>query len=158
MEQIITFAGILSAITIALTEVIKRTNTIPKNIIPLISIVIGVVIGGITNYIPELVSELSLSGHLLAGLISGLMATGIWETFKNKEGTTKDNKGELVKLTPNKKPENFDTTQPFTDDADEVYFDVNEYENNENSVLGSSEYHEDKIMKVSDDNDSKINS
>ena len=37
MEQIITFTGILSAITIALTEVIKRTNTIPKNIIPLIA-------------------------------------------------------------------------------------------------------------------------
>lgn len=94
MEQIITFAGILSAITIALTEVIKRTNTIPKNIIPLISIVIGVVIGGISNYIPELVSELSLSGHLLAGLISGLMATGIWETLSKREGNTKkdDNK------------------------------------------------------------------
>lgn len=162
MEQIITFAGILSAITIALTEVIKRTNTIPKNIIPLISIVIGVVIGGITNYIPELVSELSLSGHLLAGLISGLMATGIWETFKNKEGTTKDNKINKKTKTeetndaketndvkeknemsdemydqyyttqtkddglddgkPLRTPVEYDETQPFTDDSEDVEF------------------------------------
>ncbi|NQD99445.1 hypothetical protein HP420_11720, partial [Staphylococcus xylosus] len=36
--------------------------------------------------IPEIVTELSLGGRLLAGLISGLMATGIWETFKNRQG------------------------------------------------------------------------
>ncbi|MEB5784474.1 MULTISPECIES: holin [Staphylococcus] len=84
MEQIIAFAGIISVITIALTEVIKRTKTIPKNFIPIVSMVIGIAIGGITIFIPEIVSELSVAGRLLAGLISGLMATGIWETFKNK--------------------------------------------------------------------------
>ncbi|MDW8546369.1 holin [Staphylococcus pseudoxylosus] len=86
MEQIIAFAGIISVITIALTEVVKRTKTIPKNFIPIVSMVIGIVIGGITIFIPEIVSELSVAGRLLAGLISGLMATGIWETFKNKNG------------------------------------------------------------------------
>ncbi|MBG3873689.1 hypothetical protein E6X09_04405 [Staphylococcus xylosus] len=86
MEQIIAFAGIISVITIALTEVIKRTKTIPKNFIPIVSMVIGILIGGITIFIPEIVSELSVAGRLLAGLISGLMATGIWETFKNKNG------------------------------------------------------------------------
>lgn len=92
MEQIIAFAGIISVITIALTEVIKRTKAIPKNIIPIISIFIGVVVGGLTAFIPEIVSELSIAGRLLAGLISGLMATGIWETFKDKKGSNKDNK------------------------------------------------------------------
>ena len=86
MEQIIAFAGIISVITIALTEVVKRTKTIPKNFIPIVSMVIGIVIGGVTIFIPEIVSELSIAGRLLAGLISGLMATGIWETFKNKNG------------------------------------------------------------------------
>ncbi|WP_426462397.1 holin [Staphylococcus equorum] len=85
MEQIIAFAGIISVITIALTEVIKRTKTIPKNFIPIVSMVIGIVIGGITIFIPEIVTELSIAGRLLAGLISGLMATGIWETFKNNK-------------------------------------------------------------------------
>src|SRR5699024_9375470 len=84
MEQIIAFAGVISVITIALTEVIKRTKAIPKNIIPIISI--------LTAFIPEIVSELSIAGRLLAGLISGLMATGIWETFKDKKGSSKDNK------------------------------------------------------------------
>ncbi|WP_323702007.1 holin [Staphylococcus nepalensis] len=92
MEQIIAFAGIISVITIALTEVIKRTKAIPKNIIPIISIFIGVIVGGLTAFIPEIVSELSIAGRLLAGLISGLMATGIWETFKDKKGSNKDNK------------------------------------------------------------------
>lgn len=92
MEQIIAFAGVISVITIALTEVIKRTKAIPKNIIPIISIFIGVIVGGLTAFIPEIVSELSIAGRLLAGLISGLMATGIWETFKDKKGFSKDNK------------------------------------------------------------------
>lgn len=92
MEQIIAFAEIISVITIALTEVIKRTKAIPKNIIPIISIFIGVIVGGLTAFIPEIVSELSIAGRLLAGLISGLMATGIWETFKDKKGSNKDNK------------------------------------------------------------------
>lgn len=90
MEQIITFAGVISVLTIALTEVIKRTKAIPKNIIPIISIFIGVVVGGLTAFIPEIVSELSIAGRLLAGLISGLMATGIWETFNRRTGNTKD--------------------------------------------------------------------
>ncbi|WP_336877635.1 holin [Staphylococcus nepalensis] len=95
MEQIIAFAGIISVITIALTEVIKRTKAIPKNIIPIISIFIGVIVGGLTAFIPEIVSELSIAGRLLAGLISGLMATGIWETFKDKKGTSENNSNKL---------------------------------------------------------------
>ncbi|PUZ30759.1 holin [Staphylococcus arlettae] len=95
MEQIIAFAGIISVITIALTEVIKRTKAIPKNIIPIISIFIGVVVGGLTAFIPEIVSELSIAGRLLAGLISGLMATGIWETFKDKKGTSAEKTNKL---------------------------------------------------------------
>lgn len=95
MEQIITFAGIISVLTIALTEVIKRTKAIPKNIIPIISIVIGVVVGGLTAFIPEIVSELSIAGRLLAGLISGLMATGIWETLRTREGSTKETNNKI---------------------------------------------------------------
>lgn len=95
MEQIIAFSGIISVITIALTEVVKRTKAIPKNIIPIISIFIGVVVGGLTAFIPEIVSELSIAGRLLAGLISGLMATGIWETFKDKKGISENNSDKL---------------------------------------------------------------
>lgn len=91
MEQIIAFAGVISVLTIAITEVFKKIKGIPKTIIPALSMLIGVVIGGITVFIPEIVTELSLGGRLLAGLISGLMATGLWETFKKRDGVTKEN-------------------------------------------------------------------
>ncbi|MDW4214775.1 holin [Staphylococcus shinii] len=86
MEQIIAFAGVISVITIALVQVLKKLNVVPKNWLPVAGMVVGVVIGGVTTFIPEIVSELSIGGRLLAGLISGLMATGIWETFKKREG------------------------------------------------------------------------
>ncbi|MEB7746298.1 holin [Staphylococcus arlettae] len=84
MEQIIAFAAVIAVITTALTQVVKKASIIPKNIIPVVAMVLGAIIGGVSVFIPEIVTELSIAGRLLAGLISGLMATGIWETFKNK--------------------------------------------------------------------------
>lgn len=86
MEQIIAFAGVIAVITSALVQVLKKVNVIPKNWLPVAGMVIGVIIGAVSVFIPEIVSELSFGGRLLAGLISGLMATGIWETFKNRQG------------------------------------------------------------------------
>jgi len=91
LEQIIAFAGVISVLTIAITEVFKNIKGIPKTIIPGLSMLIGVVIGGVSVFIPEIVTELSFGGRLLAGLISGLMATGLWETFKKRDGRTKEN-------------------------------------------------------------------
>src|SRR5699024_3189096 len=48
------------------------------------------------------------------------------------------------KVTPERKeitPEEFDTSQPFTDDTDEVTFDVADYEYDEELPLGASRYH-----------------
>lgn len=55
------------------------------------------------------------------------------------------------------KPQEFDTSEPFTDDSDEVHFDVAEYEDDEELPLGASKFHDDDVLKVSDDNDSKSN-
>lgn len=90
MEQIITFATIISVLTIGIIQGVKRTGSIPKNIIPLISIVIGGIIGGVSAFIPEIFSELSVGARILGGVISGLMATGLWETGKRRSGKTKD--------------------------------------------------------------------
>lgn len=94
MEQIIAFAAVIAVITTALTQVVKKASVIPKNIIPAVAMVLGAVIGGVSVFIPEIVTELSIGGRILAGLISGLMATGLWETFKKRTGNTarKDNK------------------------------------------------------------------
>ena len=90
MEQIITFATIISVLTIGIIQGVKQTGSIPKNIIPLISIVIGGIIGGVSIFIPEIFSELSVGARILGGVISGLMATGLWETGKQRSGKTKD--------------------------------------------------------------------
>ena len=92
MESIIAFATVISVITIALTQLVKQAG-VPKNVVPLIAI--GIVLGGITAFIPEIVTELSIGGRLLAGLISGLMATGIWETVRPRTGSTKDKNNKI---------------------------------------------------------------
>ncbi|MGK3149510.1 holin [Staphylococcus shinii] len=93
MEQIIAFAGVIALITGGIVTVIKKTKFIPKNYLPVVAMVIGALIGGVSEFIPELVTDLSFGGRLLAGLISGLMATGIWETFKNREGVNVEKHG-----------------------------------------------------------------
>lgn len=58
------------------------------------------------------------------------------------------------KVTPERKeltPEEFDTSEPFTDDTDEVEFDVADYEYDEVLKRGASRYHDDEVLKVSDE-------
>lgn len=94
MEQIIAFAAVIAVITTALTQVVKKASVIPKNIIPVVAIALGAAVGGVSVFIPEIGTEISIGGRILSGLISGLMATGLWETFKKRTGNTarKDNK------------------------------------------------------------------
>lgn len=54
-------------------------------------------------------------------------------------------------------PQEYDTTEPFTDDSDEVNFDVAEYEDDEELPRGASKFHDDDVLKVSDEDDSKTN-
>ena len=58
------------------------------------------------------------------------------------------------KVTPERKeitPEEFDTSEPFTDDTDEVEFDVADYEYDEELKRGASRYHDDEVLKVSEE-------
>ena len=64
------------------------------------------------------------------------------------------------KVTPERKeltPTEFDTSEPFTDDTDEVEFDVADYEYDEELKRGASRYHDDEVLKVSDEDDSTTN-
>lgn len=59
------------------------------------------------------------------------------------------------KITPERKeltPTEFDTSESFTDDTDEVEFDVADYEYDEKLKRGASCYHDDEVLKVSDEN------
>lgn len=53
-------------------------------------------------------------------------------------------------LVPERKeiePEEFDTSQPFSDDSDEVEYDVAEYEYDEELPRGASRFHDDSFLK-----------
>ena len=59
------------------------------------------------------------------------------------------------KVTPERKeltPTEFDTSEPFTDDIDEVEFDVADYEYDEELKRGASRYHDDEVLKESEEN------
>ncbi|GAB3061789.1 holin [Salinicoccus sesuvii] len=87
METIIIFAGVISVLTVALVQLIKKTTTIPDKLMPLISLFVGLLVGAIALVVPEITSDLSIGGHLLAGAISGLSASGIYDL------ATKTNQG-----------------------------------------------------------------
>lgn len=68
------------------------------------------------------------------------------------EWQTQDNK-----ITPElneKMLKTYDTSQPFTDDSDEVEWDVADYEDDNSLKYGESKYHDDKVLKVGVEDDS----
>jgi hypothetical protein len=79
METIIVFAGVLAVLTVALVQLVKKTTTIPENLMPVVSLVIGLLVGVIALFVPEITSDLSVGGHILAGGISGLSASGLYD-------------------------------------------------------------------------------
>lgn len=67
-----------------------------------------------------------------------------------------DEEGEL--LAPERKAkdvEEFDTSQPFTDDSDEVEFDVADYEDESEVDLGESKFHDDSELKDGKEDESE---
>jgi len=79
METIIVFAGVLAVLTVALVQLVKKTTTIPENLMPLVALIIGLLVGVIALFVPEITSDLSVGGHILAGGISGLSASGLYD-------------------------------------------------------------------------------
>ncbi|MDU9418043.1 phage holin [Staphylococcus lloydii] len=93
----------------------------------------------------------------------GVKDSGIAQTYSKPrneqedpveyQSNEKDLKAQIGIMTP----QEYDTSEPFTDDSDEVDFDVAEYEDDEDLPRGASKFHDDDVLKVSDDNDSKSN-
>ncbi|MFC4403337.1 holin [Gracilibacillus xinjiangensis] len=87
MEEVMIFATVILPIVTALMEGVKRSVNLPKNIIPLISLVVGLLIGAAA----EPFTELEVILRLWAGGFAGLAATGLFElTFNKRVGSTKD--------------------------------------------------------------------
>lgn len=68
--------------------------------------------------------------------------------MEDNKGSEKNNEEDF--LVPERKeiePEHFDTSQPFSDDSDEVEYDVSEYEYDEELPRGASRFHDDSFLK-----------
>ena len=95
MDEIIIYSGIIGVLTLAIVELVKTSTNVPAKLMPLISVIIGVVIGAIALFIPEITGELSVGGHLLAGLISGLSASGLYDVFNKTTQGIKDSGSDI---------------------------------------------------------------
>ncbi|MCP3025429.1 holin [Halobacillus sp. A5] len=86
METVLLFASVILPIVSALIQVMKKSVNLPKNYLPLISIVIGLLVGGLAFPF----TDLDLTMRLWAGLFAGLSNVGVFELVKKREGSTKD--------------------------------------------------------------------
>lgn len=85
MEQVLIFATILLPVVTALVELAKKTVKIPKNLIPLLSLILGLIIGIVAYPFTDLDTVL----RLWAGGFAGLAGTGLFELIKPREGMSK---------------------------------------------------------------------
>lgn len=93
IDTIIIFASALSVLTLAIVQLVKTSTNIPNKLMPLISTLIGLIVGAVALFIPEINGDLSVGGHLLAGAISGLSASGLYDLASKTKQGFEDNSG-----------------------------------------------------------------
>ncbi|BCG57498.1 holin [Paenibacillus sp. URB8-2] len=87
LTDVLAFASLIAVFVLAAVQLVKNTVNIPKNIIPLIGVVIGLVIG----WAAAPFTDLGLTLRLWSGALAGLSATGLFElAFSKRDGTTKE--------------------------------------------------------------------
>ena len=85
MEQAIIVSTLLAPVITGLIQIIKQSNKVNNQYLPLVAIVVGVAFGGIDAY---LFNEV-LPDYLIGGLIAGLGAVGIYQTAQVPKGDNK---------------------------------------------------------------------
>ncbi|WP_339321366.1 holin [Paenibacillus sp. FSL W8-0194] len=87
LDSVLTFASVLAVFVLALVQLVKSTVNVPKNIVPVIGLVVGLVVGAASFPF----TDLGLVLRLWAGGIAGLSATGLFElAFNKRNGGTKE--------------------------------------------------------------------
>ena len=86
MAEVLMFGTILAPIITAVLQALKTSIALPKNIIPLLALVIGLVIGFLANPFTDLSTEL----RLWAGGLAGLSSVGLFELVNPRSGTSKE--------------------------------------------------------------------
>ncbi len=86
MEQILSLATLLLPIITAVTQVIKRSISMPKRLVPICALVVGLLLG--LAAIP--LTDLDWLTRAWGGGLAGLSSTGFYEmAFNQKTGRTK---------------------------------------------------------------------
>lgn len=85
LNQVLVFATVLTPILSAIVELLKKTFSLRKNLLPLLSVIVGLVVGLLAYPF----TELDLVLRLWAGGLAGLAGTGLFELVKHREGYTK---------------------------------------------------------------------
>lgn len=78
MEEVMTFASIISPVVIALVQLIKKTVTVNNRYLPLISLLTGLLVG----FLAWPFTELDVVLRLWAGGFAGLAASGLYSLGK----------------------------------------------------------------------------
>lgn len=87
LDNVIAFASVLAVFVLALVQLVKKSVNVPKNILPLIGLLIGLAVGAVAYPF----TDLDLTLRLWAGGLAGLSATGLFElAFNKRAGTTKE--------------------------------------------------------------------
>ncbi|SDM91795.1 Bacteriophage A118-like holin, Hol118 [Fictibacillus solisalsi] len=82
MEQIVTFASLLTPLVTSLVQLLKRTFPIRKRFIPIISFFIGIFIGLFAYPFTDMTADF----RIWSGGLAGLAATGLYEVGKRGAG------------------------------------------------------------------------
>ncbi|MFB2226566.1 phage holin [Staphylococcus aureus] len=133
-----------------LTAIVGAIFLFIKQITEAFGIDLSAQIEQISGLVGAVITLLVGLGVVVDPTSKGVKDSGITKTY-TKPRDENVNPVEYQKDTNTLTPEEYDTSQPFTDDTDEVEFDVADYEGDETLMRGQSKYHDDEMLKVSDE-------
>ncbi|MFC7063017.1 holin [Halobacillus seohaensis] len=90
MHQVLLFATLLSPFVAGSVQMVKRTVTLPKNYVPLLSTGTGLLLGALAFPL----TDMDLMLRLWAGVGAGLSGTGLFEIINRRDGYTNCSKGD----------------------------------------------------------------
>lgn len=134
-------AGIVSAILLFIKQLTELFGIDIGNQLEQVSGVIGSVLALLTGL-----------GVLVDPTTKGASDSGISKTYDKPRNEYIDpveyqkNEVNLKEQVGIMNPQVYDTSEPFTDDSDEVTFDVAEYEDDEELMRGESKFHDDEVL------------
>lgn len=85
MTQVLLFATVIGPFTSGVVEALKKTVSLPKNVIPAIALAVGAGLGAAAYPF----TDMELVTRMWGGIAAGLMATGLFENIKQRPGKTK---------------------------------------------------------------------